>query len=68
MELKGIRRILDIYETKTMEVKKLINLLDQVYEALANKITDRDYKLTHEIQGVLDKIDEIQNDIENLNN
>ena len=51
-----------------MEVKKLINLLDQVYEALANKITDRDYKLTHEIQGVLDKIDEIQNDIENLNN
>ena len=50
-----------------MEVKKLINLLDQVYETLANKITDRDYKLTHEIQPILDKIDQIQNDIENLN-
>lgn len=50
-----------------MDKEKIIKLLDQVYERLANKITDRDYKLTHEIQGVLDKIDELQNQILDLN-
>ncbi len=50
-----------------MDKEKIIKLLDQVYETLANKITDRDYKLTHEIQGVLDKIDELQNQILDLN-
>lgn len=50
-----------------MDKEEIIKLLDQVYETLANKITDRDYKLTHEIQGVLDKIDELQNQILDLN-
>ena len=50
-----------------MDKEKIIKLLDQVYETLANKITDRDYKLTNEIQGVLDKIDELQNQILDLN-
>jgi hypothetical protein len=66
MELKGIRRILDIYEnkTKTMETTKLLN---QVYMEYYNQYGEND---TDDVQisVILDRIDELQSEIENLNN
>jgi len=65
MELKGIRRILDIYEnkTKTMETTKLLN---QVYMEYYNQYGEND---TDDVQisVILDRIDELQSEIENLN-
>ena len=66
MELKGIRRILDIYEnkTKTMETTKLLN---KVYMEYYNQYGEND---TDDVQisVILDRIDELQSEIENLNN
>jgi len=65
MELKGIRRILDIYEnkTKTMETTKLLN---QVYMEYYNQYGEND---TDDVQisVILDRINELQSEIQNLN-
>ena len=39
MELKGIRRILDIYETKTME--KQIEYTETVYEMIRQQLKEK---------------------------
>lgn len=65
MELKGIRRILSIYEnkTKTMETTKL---LDQVYMKYYNQYGEKGEN-DFQISVILDRIDELQEEIRNLN-
>jgi hypothetical protein len=66
MELKGIRRILDIYENKTKNMEEQTKLLNQVYMKYYNQYGEND---TDDVQisVILDRIDELQSEIENLN-
>tara|TARA_X000000368_G_C22376201_1_gene427018 strand:+ start:338 stop:496 length:159 start_codon:yes stop_codon:yes gene_type:complete len=52
-----------------MEEKHAIRILDEAYSSLMSLVrSDDDHETINLIQPILDKIDEIQNDIENLNN
>ena len=64
MELKGIRRILDIYENKTKTMEEQTKLLNQVYSKVLSFVkSDDDYETIKLIQPILDKIDQIQNEL-----
>ena len=66
MELKGIRRILDIYENKTKTMEEQTKLLNQVYSKVLSFVkSDDDYETIKLIQPILDKIDQIQNELNN---
>ena len=43
-----------------------MSLLDEIYEECYNARTDKDPKLTRDIDGILNKVDDMQNDIEDL--
>ena len=52
-----------------MEEKHAIRILDEAYSSLMSLVgSDDDHETINLIQPILDKIDEIQNDIEDLNN
>ena len=52
-----------------MEEKHAIRILDEAYSSLMSLVrSDDDHETLNLIQPILDKIDEIQNDIEDLNN
>tara|TARA_R100001594_G_scaffold118190_1_gene153522 strand:+ start:225 stop:383 length:159 start_codon:yes stop_codon:yes gene_type:complete len=52
-----------------MEEKHAIRILDEAYSSVMSLVrSDDDHETINLIQPILDKIDEIQNDIENLNN
>ena len=52
-----------------MEEKHAIRILDEAYSSLVSLVrSDDDHETINLIQPILDKIDEIQNDIEDLNN
>ncbi len=52
-----------------MEEKHAIRILDEAYSSIMSLVrSDDDHETINIIQPILDKIDEIQNDIENLNN
>ena len=52
-----------------MEEKHAIRILDEAYSSLMSLVrSDDDHETINVIQTILDKIDEIQNDIEDLNN
>ena len=52
-----------------MKEKRAIRILDQAYSSLISLVkSDDDHETINLIQPILDKIDEIQNDIEDLNN
>ena len=52
-----------------MEEKHAIRILDEAYSSLMSLVrSDDDHETIYLIQPILDKIDEIQNDIEDLNN
>ena len=52
-----------------MEEKHAIRILDEAYSSIMSMVrSDDDHETINIIQPILDKIDEIQNDIENLNN
>tara|TARA_Y100001963_G_C6650696_1_gene385549 strand:- start:562 stop:744 length:183 start_codon:yes stop_codon:yes gene_type:complete len=60
---------MDILKTKAMEEKHAIRILDEAYSSVMSLVrSDDDHETINLIQPILDKIDEIQNDIENLNN
>ena len=66
MQLKGIRRILDIYENKTKTMEEQTKLLNQVYSKVLSFVkSDDDYETIKLIQPILDKIDQIQNELNN---
>jgi len=49
--------------------KHAIRILDDAYSSLMSLVrSDDDHETINLIQPILDKIDEIQNDIEDLNN
>jgi hypothetical protein len=49
--------------------KHAIRILDEAYSSLMSLVrSDDDHETINLIQPILDKIDEIQNDIEDLNN
>ena len=51
-----------------MEEKHAIRILNEAYSSVMSLArSDDDYETINLIQPILDKIDEIQNDIENLN-
>ena len=49
-----------------MNVKHIMTLLDEVYEECYNARTDKDPKLNWDLDGIQDKIEELQNTIEDL--
>ena len=50
-----------------VEEKHAIRILDDAYKSIMSLATnDNDYETINLIQPILDKIDEIQNDLENL--
>jgi len=52
-----------------MEEKHAIRILDEAYSSVMSLVrSDDDHETINLIQPILDKIDEIQNDIEDLNN
>ena len=52
-----------------MEEKHAIRILDEAYSSVMSLVRgDDDHETINLIQPILDKIDEIQNDIEDLNN
>ena len=52
-----------------MYIKHAIRILDEAYSSINSLArSDDDHETFNLIQPILDKIDEIQNDIENLNN
>ena len=58
-------KILDM--NKTQEIKHAINVLDEAYSSVMSLVrSDDDHETINLIQPILDKIDEIQNEIEEL--
>ena len=54
-------------QNKTQELKHALNTLDQVYSSVLSVVrSDDDYETINLIQPILDKIDEVQNEIEGL--
>ena len=52
-----------------MEEKHAIRILDEAYSSVMSLVrSDDDHETINLIQPILDKIEEIQNDIEDLNN
>ena len=52
---------------KTQELKHAINILDEAYSRVMSIVrSDNDHETINLIQPILDKIDEIQNQIEEL--
>ncbi len=69
MKLLMKKSVMDILKTKAMEEKHAIRILDEAYSSVMSLVrSDDDHETINLIQPILDKIDEIQNDIENLNN
>lgn len=51
-----------------MKTKHAINILDNAYSSVVSLVrSNDDFETINIIQPILDKIDEIQNDIDNLN-
>lgn len=54
-------------ENKNRELKHEIYVLDEVYKSVISVVrSDNDFETINLIQPILDKIDEIQNEIEDL--
>jgi len=52
---------------ENQEIKNAVNILDSVYNNVLSVVrSDDDHETINLIQPILDKIDEIQNDIESL--
>jgi len=52
---------------KKQELKHAVNTLDEVYRNVLNVVrSDDDHETINLIQPILDKIDEVQNEIEEL--
>tara|TARA_Y100000004_G_scaffold55092_1_gene61372 strand:+ start:197 stop:358 length:162 start_codon:yes stop_codon:yes gene_type:complete len=52
---------------KNQEIKNAINILDNVYANVMIVVrSDNDFETMNLIQPILDKIDELQNDLEKL--
>ena len=50
-----------------MKVKQAIRILDDAYSSVMSLArSDNNHKTINKIQPILDKIDEIQNDLENI--
>ena len=50
---------------KTQEIKHAINVLDEAYSSVMSLVrSDNDYETINLIQPILEKIDEVQNEIE----
>ena len=53
--------------SKTQEIKHAINILDEAYSRVMSLVrSDDDHETINLIQPILDKIDEVQNEIEDL--
>ena len=53
--------------SRTQETKHAIRILDNAYSQVMSLVrSDNDYETINLIQPILDKIDEIQNEIEGL--
>ena len=54
-------------KNKNRELKHAINVLDEAYKSVISVVrSDNDFETINLIQPILDKIDEIQNEIEDL--
>ena len=52
---------------KTQEIKQAISILDEAYSRVMSIVrSDDDHETINLIQPILDKIDEVQNEIEEL--
>lgn len=53
--------------SKTQEIKHAISILDEAYSRVMSLVrSDDDHETINLIQPILDKIDEVQNEIEDL--